>query len=75
MEFEELLIWADDGAWFQYRDEYGRVRTSFLGFCDSALGLERFALEHGIAFQLFSSSTPSNKPDADKMSRHRVRRV
>ena len=53
MESDELMFWADDAAWFQYRDEYGRVRTSLLGNCDSVEGLRRFCEAQQIPFKAY----------------------
>ena len=53
MAFDELIFWAENAAWFQYRDECGRVRTSCLGNCDSVEGLAKFCQRHEISFQIF----------------------
>jgi hypothetical protein len=56
----ELMIWADDGAWFQYRDpETRKIHTSFMGFCDSLEGLRAFCRDAGIPLREFPSKRPS----------------
>ena len=66
MSSDELLIYADAGAWFQYRDEYGRIRTSYLGHCDSAEGLRRFAQRRGINWRLFTEPAKQHAARAAK---------
>jgi hypothetical protein len=56
---DELMIWAEDGAWFQHRDEHGRVRTSFMGFCDTYEGLADFCRDAGIPLRIFPKKLPS----------------
>ena len=53
---DELLIWASDGVWYQYRDsDTHRIKSSFLGFCDSYEGVKQFAETHDIALEIFPS--------------------
>jgi len=56
----ELLIWASDGVWYQYRDTAThQVKTSFLGFCDSFEGVNEFAESHGIPLETFPRQHPA----------------
>ena len=56
----ELLIWASDGVWYQYRDPDTRqIKTSFLGVCDSYEGVHDFAEAHGIPLEIFPSKSSS----------------
>lgn len=55
---DELLIWASDGVWYQYRDpDTRRMKSSFLGFCDSYEGVNQFAETHRIALEIFPAET------------------
>jgi hypothetical protein len=61
----EMMIWADDGAWFQYRDENGRTRTNFLGHCDTLEGLRTFCRHHDIPLHIFSRRSATARGNAN----------
>jgi len=66
---DEALIWAHDGAWYQYRDEQRQLQLCHLGFVDSFRGLCDYAEEHGIpVFRL-----PERRPDIPPRPRIAVR--
>ena len=49
-----VMIWSQDGRWFQCRDETGRVQVSFLGHIGTAEAVRAWCDSHGIEFQIFA---------------------
>jgi hypothetical protein len=66
MNEEAVMILSHDGAWFQCPGKTGRVRTFFLGHCDSFKGLVDFCRDAGIPLRVFSrqASSDAKRPAA-----------
>jgi hypothetical protein len=46
------MIWTPDGVWYQYLDEWKRVRSSYCGR-QSLVSVQAFAREHGLPLSVF----------------------
>jgi hypothetical protein len=60
MNEETVMILSHNSAWYQYPDITGRVRTFFLGHCDSFAGLVDFCRDAGIPLMVFSRRPSSH---------------